>query len=85
MGLFKKKRDAETESLMASLQMNMSNNYKDAAQADYRKLCALFEEKRASGAYTEKQLAEYGRQMNEFTEKLQGYSHADQKPYWTKD
>ena len=86
MGLFgRKKRDEETDNLIASLQMNMANNYKDAAQQDYRKLVEVFEQKKASGAYSEKILPEYEKRMKGFSEKLEGYSHGDQKPYWTKE
>ena len=85
MGLFKKRRDPETDHLIASLQMNMANNYKDAAQADFRKLKALYDEKTESGAYPAKLQTEYDRIMAEFAEKLQFYSHGDQKPYWTRE
>ena len=85
MGLFRKRRDPETDNLIASVQMNMANNYKDAAQADFRKLSALYEEKTRSGAYPSKLQSEYDALMADLSEKLQFYSHGDQKPYWTKD
>ena len=85
MGLFRKRRDAETDNLIASVQMNMANNYKDAAQADFRKLTEVYRKKSESGAYQPKLQAEYDRRISEFSEKLQYYTHADQKPYWTKE
>ena len=85
MGLFRKRRDAETDSLIAAVRMNMANNYKDAAQADFRKLKALYEKKTEEGVYAPKLQAEYDSLMAEFSAKLQYYTHGDQKPYWTKE
>lgn len=85
MGLFRKRRDAETDNLIASLQMNMANNYKDAAQEDFKKLQAVYEKKTEDGVYAPKLQAEYDSLMAEFSAKLQFYTHADQKPYWTRE
>ncbi|MBR6322963.1 MAG: hypothetical protein IKR59_08845 [Lachnospiraceae bacterium] len=85
MGLFRKRRDEETDNLIASVQMNMANNYKDAAQADFRKLKEIYEKKTEAGAYTPKLQAKYDSIMADFAAKLQFYTHGDQKPYWTKE
>ena len=38
MGLFKSKEEKELEELIDRVEVNMSNNYKDAAQADFKEL-----------------------------------------------
>lgn len=85
MGLFGMKKDPALEAQIAKVRMNMENNYKDAAQAEFRALSALYEETVSSGRLKEKQAAYYTAQMAEFTEKLKKYTHADQKTAWTKE
>ena len=38
MGLFKSKAEKELDGIISRLEMNMSNNYKDAAISDYNEL-----------------------------------------------
>ena len=38
MGLFKSKAAAGLDMIMSRIDMNMSNNYKDAAQMNYKEL-----------------------------------------------
>ena len=85
MGLFRKRRDTETDNLIASLQMNMANNYKDAAQEDFKKLKTLYEQKTEAGVYAPKLQAEYDSLMADLSIQLRSYTHADQKPYWTRE
>ena len=64
------------------LRLNMSNNYKDAAQSNLREFEALFYELKASGKLNGKQEARYEALLKEYTEKMKNYSHKDQKPTW---
>ena len=52
-------KNKELEAAVARLQMNMSNNYKDAAQADYRELMELYEKLSGKGGLTDKQKSYY--------------------------
>ncbi len=85
MAFFRKRRDPEMDNLIASLQMNMQNNYKDAAQEDYRKLRKMYDEKTEAGVFSMRLQAKYDELMADFGIQLRSYTHADQKPYWTRD
>ena len=75
-------KNKQLEAAIAKLQMNMSNNYKDAAQADYKALIELYVELRDKGTLTDKQKDYYKSLIEEYSVKMQNYTHKDQKPYW---
>lgn len=52
-------KNKQLEAAIARLQMNMSNNYKDAAQADYKELVELYEELVTKGGLSDKQKSYY--------------------------
>ena len=61
----------------------MSNNYKDNAQDNLQELKKTYEQFKASGMLKTKALKNYGIILSEYESKMRGYSHKDQKPYWT--
>lgn len=63
--------------------MNMSNNYKDNAQSDLRDFETRFNELKADGCLKGKSVAFYESQLGVYKERLKGYTHKEQKPYWT--
>lgn len=75
-------KNKELEAAVARLQMNMSNNYKDAAQADYKALMELYEKLSGKGGLTDKQKSYYKEVIEEYCVKMKDYTHKDQKPYW---
>ena len=75
-------KNKELESVVVRLQMNMSNNYKDAAQAEYKALMELYKELSGKGGLTEKQKSYYKEVIEEYRVKMKDYTHKDQKPYW---
>ena len=75
-------KNKELEAAVARLQMNMSNNYKDVAQADYKALMELYEELSGKGGLTDKQRSYYKEVIEEYRVKTKDYTHKDQKPYW---
>lgn len=75
-------KNKELEAAVARLQMNMSNNYKDAAQADYKELMELYEKLSGKGGLTDKQKSYYKEVIEEYRVKMKDYTHKDQKPYW---
>ena len=68
----------ELDRIIAELNINMQNNYKDAAQ----ELEEKFSELTAQGALSEKQTAAYTSILDDYKTKLKSYSHKAQKPYW---
>lgn len=86
-GAFKSKlpsrqKVAEFEELISKIRMNLANNYKDEAQRGLKSFTQLFQDMKEKGQLNEKQLLVYGEELSALTEKLEGYSHKDQKPYW---
>ena len=70
------------EAAITKLQMNMSNNYKDAAQEDYKALITLYGELANQGCLSDKQKGYYKEVVEEYRVKMKDYTHKDQKPYW---
>ena len=82
MGLFKSKAEKELDAIIQRLNMNMSNNYKDNAQDDLKEFEMMLDGLQASGDAKPRVLEKYGVILDELKEKMKGYSHKDQKPYW---
>ncbi len=82
MGLFKSKAEKELDNIIQRLEMNMSNNYKDNAQDNLKELEASINALRASGGIKTSVLSKYESILGSYKEKMKGYSHKDQKPYW---
>lgn len=83
MRFLKSRYERQLDSLMMKIDTNMSNNYKDNAQADLRELEAVFKQYCEQGVLKEKTRIFYEKQLGSYREKLKGYTHKDQKPYWT--
>lgn len=82
MGLFKSKYEKELDGIIADINMNMNNNYKDNAQAGLRRFDERLEEMLLQGLLKEKAAGEYKRQLSSFKEKMNGYTHKDQLKNW---
>ena len=82
MGLFRSKAEKELDRIIERLEMNMSNNYKDNAQDDLKELEAKLNDLREQGTLKSGVLSKYEVIVSGFREKMKGYSHKDQKPYW---
>ena len=75
-------KNKKMEAAIARLQMNMSNNYKDAAQADYRELMDLYAQLIDKGSLSDRQKEYYKGVIEDYSVKMKNYTHKDQKPYW---
>ncbi|MBQ7971920.1 MAG: hypothetical protein IJ291_00495 [Lachnospiraceae bacterium] len=86
MGMFdflkKSGGNKELEEALRKLQMNCENNYKDAAQANFREFCGLLQELKDKGKLSAKQLEYYDHKLEEYKEKMKKFTHKDQTPYW---
>lgn len=79
---FKSSKNAVLDDIILRLNMNMSNNYKDAAQSNLKELEENFSTLKSAGKLNEKQIKHYEDILNEYREKMKNYSHKDQKPFW---
>ncbi len=82
MKFFKSKEEKELDSIIKRLEMYMSNNYKDNAQDNLKELEAAVDGFRTSGKIKPVILAQYEGILAGYKERMKGYSHKDQKPYW---
>lgn len=83
MGLFKSAAEKELDSIIVKLEMNMSNNYKDNAQEDLRDFEMMLSSFKENGKIKGKSLSKYEVILGDYKAKMKGYTHKDQKPYWT--
>ena len=83
MGLFGSKRHMELERIISRLESNKQNNYKDAAQQDFKELADRFSELLADGKLSVKQKDYYESVLSSYSVTMKGYTHKDQKPFWT--
>lgn len=83
MGLFKNAEEKQLDLLIKRVEVNMQNNYKDNAQSAFAQFTEVFEAAKTGGKLKGKSLDKYTAIYEEYAQKLQGYTHKDQKPYWT--
>lgn len=82
MKLFKSSQEKQLDSIIDKLNMDLSNNYKDNANADLKEFEAALDSLRLSGKMKESLVLKYDSMLKSYKEKMKGYSHKDQKPYW---
>ena len=82
MSLFKSRAEKELDDIIQRLEMNMSNNYKDNAQDNFKELEIKLNELRYSEKINDKIFSKYESILDSYKDKMKGYSHKDQKPYW---
>ena len=73
--MFGKKKIQALDVLFESLEMNSSNNYKDAAKEKYQDICRVYDEAKCSGKYSEKTLSSYEIQIEKWKPKMENYHH----------
>lgn len=83
MGLFKSRYEKELDMCIDRINVNMSNNYKDAAQKDLQNFEKVLGEFAAEGRLKPKTQALYEEKLKDYKERMKGYTHKDQKPFWT--
>ncbi len=82
--IFKNKYEKKLDEIIEEMQMNMSNNYKDNAQKNLEEFESALQRYSEQGRIKEKSREKYENMLTSFKERLKGYTHKDQKPYWTK-
>lgn len=75
-------KNKQLDEIIQWIEMNMSNNYKDAAQLGLKELEEMFGELISAGKINDKQKVYYENQLADFKEKMKNFTHKDQKPTW---
>ncbi len=75
MSLFKSAAVKEIERIIFELQMNLENNYKDAARDELKRLGSKLEEYRENGRLKDKDYRRFLVIYNEYDIKMTGYHH----------
>ena len=82
MGFFKTKEEKELDTIIRRLEMNMSNNYKDNARDNLKELEDRLNALRDSTGLKPQILKKYEDIFDSYKERMVGFSHKDQKPFW---
>ena len=82
MFFFKSKYEHELDEIIREIDMNMSNNYKDAAQQNLVRLEMRFNEMVKDGLLKVKAKAAYETKLNGYKSRMKGYTHRDQNTLW---
>lgn len=72
----------QLEKIARELEMNMSNNYKDAAQENFREFEQVLNGLELEGKISEAQVSVYRQKLSAYKQKLKNYTHKDQKVTW---
>ncbi|MDY3818632.1 MAG: hypothetical protein SO019_06215 [Lachnospiraceae bacterium] len=75
MSIFQRKRNPELDGILSAMLANASNNYKDNAQADFRKFQTRLDELNAVGKLNEKQKAYYEDMRTKYAGEMKGFKH----------
>lgn len=73
----------ELDEIIAQIDSNVANNYKDAAQEAVGSLEEKINEFWENGQLSEKKKLEYDARLTRYKRELEGFTHKDQKPYWS--
>lgn len=73
----------ELDEIIAQIDSNVANNYKDAAQEAVECLERKINEFLENGQLSEKKKLEYSARLTRYKRELEGFTHKDQKPYWS--
>lgn len=75
-------KNKRLEEILQRLQMNVANNYKDAAQLNLKEFEDALQADKEAGKLQGAQLAYYEERLQDFKTQMKNFTHKDQKPYW---
>ena len=78
-------KNEQLDDLIRRIQVNASNNYKDAAQQNFREFEMTLAELTEGGKLNERQIAFYNEKLSAFQLQMKNFTHKDQKPTWTRE
>lgn len=76
------RKNKQLDAIIQRIEMNVSNNYKDAAQSGLKDLEAELKRLEDAGKIEEKSKAYYEERLSSFKKKMKNFTHKDQKPTW---
>ncbi len=79
---FFNKKNSELETILQKIQINQSNNYKDAAQENLKEFQKVFEKCLKTNQLNEKQKEYYKKILSDLIIQMKNYTHKDQKVTW---
>lgn len=82
MRWFKTKEEEELDALLVKVDNNMSNNYKDAAQGNYKDFLKRYAELDSQGKLSAKVKAYYEPVIADYAARLSKFTHKDQPTKW---
>ena len=81
---FKKNQSCrQLDAIVQRIQMNLSNNYKDAAQLNLKEFEETLEQLEKEGLLGEVKRKYYHELLDSLKGQMKNFTHKDQKPYWT--
>lgn len=75
-------KNKQLDAIIQRIEMNVSNNYKDAAQTGLQEFAESLHKLEAEGKIKEKQKQYYEDKLAAFQEQMKNFTHKDQKPTW---
>lgn len=78
----KQNNTKELDALVQKIEMNVANNYKDAAQLNLKEFEERLKSLEEAGELSEKQKVHYGEKLTDFKGRMKNFTHKDQKPFW---
>ena len=83
-GFFKRNQSGrQLDAIVQRIQMNLSNNYKDAAQLNLKEFEETLEQLEKDGLLGEAKRKYYHELLDSLKGQMKNFTHKDQKPYWT--
>ena len=76
------RKNKKLDEIVQSIQMNFSNNYKDAAQLNLKEFENTLEQLENENKLSDKQKVYYREKLSSFKEEMKNFTHKDQKPTW---
>lgn len=83
MNIFKRQTiNKQLNNIIQKIQMNLSNNYKDAAQLNLKEFETILKQYEENNQLNEKQKIFYEEKLSSLKSEMKNFTHKDQKPTW---
>lgn len=79
---FKNATEKQLDEKMNRIQNNFENNYKDAAQLNLKEFETMLDDAKSSGKLKDKHVIFYENKLSEYKNRMQKFTHKDQKCTW---